>query len=61
MALTLFLFKVSNLDAADAKVESHPEGDDQSVSDTVSTQFISDEDAMYLVAKVIFRGMLKRF
>ncbi len=54
MALTLFLFKVSNLNISKSKSEVIVENEDQSTTDT--TQFITDENTILLSAKVIFRG-----
>ncbi|CAF4756960.1 unnamed protein product, partial [Rotaria sp. Silwood2] len=55
MALTLFLFKVSNIDNSNSKLDGNGENDDQSTVDMPTTQFISDENATFLSAKVIFR------
>jgi hypothetical protein len=55
MALTLFLFKVSNLNISKSKSEVIVENEDQSTTDT--TQFITDENTILLSAKVIFRGI----
>ncbi|CAF4328073.1 unnamed protein product, partial [Rotaria sp. Silwood2] len=57
MALTLFLFKVSNIDNSNSKLDANGENDDQSIVDMPTTQFISDENATFLSAKVIFRGI----
>jgi hypothetical protein len=53
MALTLFLFKVSNLNISKSKTED----DDQLVSETPTVQFVTDENTILLSAKVTFRGI----
>ncbi|CAF4767027.1 unnamed protein product [Rotaria sp. Silwood1] len=57
MALTLFLFKVCNIDSSNPKVEAQGENDDQSITNMPTTQFISDENVTFLSAKVTFRGI----
>ncbi|CAF3996599.1 unnamed protein product [Rotaria sp. Silwood2] len=57
MALILFLFKVSNIDISNSKLEIIGKNDDQSTSDIPTTQFINDENMTLVSAKVIFRGI----
>lgn len=57
MALTLFLFKVSNLDFPQSRVEADSDHDNQSGSDIAATKYIDEDDLILLVAKVIFRGI----
>jgi hypothetical protein len=60
MALTLFLFNVSNLELEKAKPEvvTTGGGDDQSISSEVpATPLISDKNTILLTAKVVFRGI----
>ena len=56
MALTLFLFKVSNLSISKSKLEVVDEDDDRSISETPSSQMTNDENITLLNAKMIFRG-----
>lgn len=56
MALTLFLFKVSNLDVPQSIVECESDHDESS-SDMPTAKYIDEEKLTLLVAKVIFRGM----
>ncbi len=56
MALTLFLFKLSNLNISKSKSEVIGQNEDQSTADTPTTQFLPDENPILLSAKVIFRG-----
>lgn len=57
MALTLFLFKVSNLNISKSKVDINDEDDDQMTAETTSTQMVNDENITLLSAKVTFRGI----
>jgi hypothetical protein len=54
MALTLLLFKVSNLNISKSKSEIIDENEDQATSET---QFVVDENTILLSAKVTFRGI----
>ena len=56
MALTLFLFKVSNLELPKSKSEPSVEDDDQLSLDTTTSQVVFDENLTLLCAKVTFRG-----
>lgn len=57
MALTLFLFKVSNLNISKSKSENIIEDENQSVSEISTVQLVTDENTTLLSAKVIFRGI----
>lgn len=56
MSLTIFLFKVSNLDDPNSTIDITEEKDDQAL-DTPTVTFIPDENLKLLCAKVTFRGM----
>ncbi|CAF1463308.1 unnamed protein product, partial [Rotaria sordida] len=56
MALILFLFKVSNIDNCNSKLEVIGENDRPSTSTMSTAQFISDVNMTFLSAKVIFQG-----
>jgi hypothetical protein len=60
MALTIFLFKVSNLDNLKNKPEVLGESQETISSQELTTQTFTDESAPLLNAKVIFRGMYIR-
>ncbi|CAF3469754.1 unnamed protein product [Rotaria socialis] len=57
MALTIFLFKVSNIDDPTAKMDNIDEDDDQATSDMATVKFAPEEDIPLLCAKVKFRGI----
>jgi hypothetical protein len=57
MALTLFLFKVSNINTAQSNSEVIDEDENQLTSETPTRQFVIDERTTLLSAKVTFRGI----
>ena len=59
MALTLFLFKVANLDILKSKHEAILENEEQLTPETPTVQFVTDENTTLLTTKVTFRGSYK--
>jgi hypothetical protein len=57
MALTIFLFKVANINQPNTSSQVSLVQDDQSTIDTPTTRLIVDENAALLSAKVTFRGI----
>ncbi|CAF1400273.1 unnamed protein product [Rotaria magnacalcarata] len=57
MALTIFLFKVSNIDDPTIKMNNIDEDDDQATSDITTVKFVPEEDIPLLCAKIKFRGI----
>lgn len=58
MALTVFLFKVLNLDISRTTRLDPPGDNEESIDSSMpTTQFIPDENTIFLTAKVIFRGI----
>ena len=57
MALTLFLFKVSNLNISKSKMDVIDEDEDQMTAETTTAQVVNDENITLLSAKVTFRGI----
>ena len=57
MALTLFLFKVTDLNISKSKTEVLVDEEEQLVSETPTVQFTTDENTILLSAKVTFRGI----
>lgn len=57
MALTLFLFKVSNLNISKSRVDVIDEDEDQLTTETTTAQVVNDENLTLLSAKVTFRGI----
>ena len=58
MALTLFLFKVSNLDIPDPTLEFIDEDEDQSILENPTKKATNNENATFLSARVTFRGIV---